>query len=280
MRQNVCNLMKLSLFIILIIMACEHTKAQSMDYEECLKIVNADYGVCYRIGNYELCPEKKLIKRGGMFGTATIDCFGFFPDSTLVYGETPMIIFGGQVFFDQSDFDINWQTAKLLSHTHRKALLSDKGVVYELESGYLRKSTRSNNVYPEEEKRKSRPGRKELGENYYVSKNKFYYDGKEISEPFDVPNLHIVKSKDGYETYFASDGKQLIFCGFTGGYSTTSKNGKEYVTVKDLIINNVDFPTLRVLGKDLLMDKNAIYYRTDVVPFDELEGFKFIIREL
>ena len=30
----------------------------------------------------------------------------------------------------------------------------------------------------------------------------------------------------------------------------------------------------------MLADKNAICYRTEVIPFDKLDGFRFVIREL
>ena len=47
-----------------------------------------------------------------------------------------------------------------------------------------------------------------------------------------------------------------------------------------MIEGGVDFATLRVLGKDMLADKNALYYCESVIPYDKLDGFKFILREM
>jgi hypothetical protein len=46
------------------------------------------------------------------------------------------------------------------------------------------------------------------------------------------------------------------------------------------MVEGIDFATLRVLAEDMLVDKNALYYRENVIPFDKLDGFKFIFREL
>ena len=72
----------------------------------------------------------------------------------------------------------------------------------------------------------------------------------------------------------------MIFGGGKGGYSTTEMNGKEYALAKRWMVEGVDFPSLRVLGRDLLADKNALYYCENVIPFAELKGLKIIIREM
>lgn len=46
------------------------------------------------------------------------------------------------------------------------------------------------------------------------------------------------------------------------------------------MIERDDFETFRVLGKNMLADKNALYSRTEVIPFSELKGFKFIMKEM
>jgi hypothetical protein len=134
----------------------------------------------------------------------------------------------------------------------------------------------------------NKQNRKPLGAekyvSYYVFKNTFYYKHDPILEPFDVPNLRTVVSKSGFETDFVTDGKQVIFTGSVRGvYNSVSHptiNGKKYISVKELVIEGVDFASLRILGKNMMVDKNAIYNGTEVIPFDKLNGFKFIIRDI
>ena len=83
-------------------------------FNQQMAIVEADYGTCYTIGNYQLCPERKLIRVMRMFGTAVIDAMGFFPDTTLKYHEETMVIFAGNAFFDKSNLNIDWQTVAFL----------------------------------------------------------------------------------------------------------------------------------------------------------------------
>ena len=85
----------------------------------------------------------------------------------------------------------------------------------------------------------------------------------------------------GFETNYITNGKQVLHGGGKTGASLTEKDGEEYILANRWIIEGgVDFDSLRVLGKDMLADKNALYCDNQVIPFDKLEGFKFIIREL
>jgi hypothetical protein len=102
------------------------------DYRRNLEIVNADYGTCYAIGEYMLCPEKKLIRVERMFGTAVIDAFGYFPEPSLKYDEVTMIIFAGQAFFDKSKLNIDWQKVQLLSYRDGEFYRRKKSVPFEL----------------------------------------------------------------------------------------------------------------------------------------------------
>jgi len=302
---------KLYLIIILQIIVCNHTVAQEIDYEKCLEIINADYGTCYTIGNYQLCPDKKLIKVGRMFGTAVIDAFGFFPDATLKYDKVTMIIFVGRAFFDKSDYNIDWQTVELLSYADHYSEFTDGKILYSFKYGNVHtygKKYDKNTYKPNAEKKSKKinhPEFRELTEDFHVKGKTFCFGslsyGDEVEgdknfnwkkiwrnfhftpilEPFDVPNLRTIVSKSGFETDYITDGKQVLFGGGKTGYETTKKFGKEYVVAKRWIIESgVDFATLRVLGKDMLADKNALYYRENVIPFDKLNGFKFIIREM
>jgi hypothetical protein len=258
------------------------------DYFKLLEIVNADYGTCYTIGNYQLCPERKLIKVGRMFGTAVKDAFGFFPDSTLKYDEVTMIIIAGNViiFYDNPDFNINWQTIRFFSFQSgfHYFEFTDGKILYNIREGKsVHKSEREydKNTYSSRIENKL-PYRRagELTEDFYAKGNTFYFDRKPILETFDVPNLRIIVSEGGFETYYITDGKQVIFGGGKTGYSSTEKNGKEYVLAKRWMIDGVDLTTLRVLGRNILADKNNLYYETNVIPFDKLNGFKIIIREM
>ena len=278
-------------------------------FNKMVKIANADYGMCYTIGNYRLCPEKKLICVGQMFGTAVIDAFGFFPDTTLMYDEETMIIFAGQAFFDKSDLNIDWQTVQLLSYQDHYSEFTDGKIVYSLEYGgsvhTYREKYDKNTYKPYVEKKSAKinhPEFRELTESFHIEGNTFCHgslsfgdevEGDEdfnrkeiwknfaftpILEPFDVPNLRTVVSTGGFETGYITDGTQVLYG--SGSVSYTEKNGKEYVLVKECIVEGVDFASLRVLGKNMLADKNALYCGAEVIPFNKLNGFKFIIREI
>ena len=199
-----------------------------------------------------------------------------------------MIIFAGQAFFDKSDLNIDWQTAQLLSYSGHYSEFTDGKLLYYIRrnggvhtnGGKYDKNTYTPRVENKHEKQKHKEI-KELGEKFYVKGNKFYYDYTPILEAFDVPNLRTIVSKSGFETDYITDGRQVLYGGGKTGVSLAQKNGKEYVLAKEWIIEGgVDFDSLRVLGKDMLADKNGLYCRTEVIPFVKLNGFKFIIREL
>ena len=280
-------------------------------FNQQLAIVNADYGTCYTIGDYQLCPEKKLIKVMRMFGTAVKDAMGFFPDTTLKYHEETMIIFAGNAFFDKSNLKIDWQTVQLLSYSDHYSEFTDGKTLYYIRYGSAHTNgvKYDKNTYKRDVEKQpakiNHPKFRELTENFHIKGNLFVYGSlmygdevvgdpdfnwkeiwknfefKPILEPFDVPNLRTIVSASGFETDYITDGKQVLFGGPKGGYTTTKKNGKEYVTIKERIIDGgVDFATLRVLGKNMLVDKNALYYRENVIPFDKLDGFKFIFKEM
>lgn len=274
-------------------------KEEPTELDKLLKIANADYGTCYTIGNYMLCPEKKLIRVMRMFGTATIDCVGFFPDTSLNYDSEIMIIFAGQPFFDKSDLKIDWQKVTLLSSYENGYFeFTDGETLYYMNHGdpQIKDLQYDKNSYElkveEKPEKHNRDGVKELTEDFCVKGNKLYFGGyfvddfdegyvlTPILESFDVPNLRTITSESGFETNYITDGKKVIFGGGKTGYTTERKRGVEYVKAEEWIINGIDFTTLRVLGKNMLADKNALYYGTEVIPFDKLNGFKFIIREI
>jgi hypothetical protein len=95
-----------------------------------------------------------------------------------------------------------------------------------------------------------------------------------------VPNLRTIVSKSGFETDYITDGKQVLFGGGKTGCSLETKDDVEYVKAARWMIDGVDLPSLRVLGKNILADKNALYYGENVIPFNKLNGFKFILREM
>jgi len=278
---------KTYLFLLLTIALSNSIKAQDMDdYREQLELAKADYGVRYTIGNYQLCPEKMLILEGRMFGTALKDNYGFFPEPALKYGEDTMVIFAGRAFFDDSGLGIDWQTVQLLSYQEHYSEFTDGVNLYYLRHGDPFKKNEKYDIgnykpYAEEKPAKiNSPDLKELAGRFCVRKGRFYNGNYPVLEPFDVPNLRTIVSENGFETDYITDGKQVMYGGFSGGVSLVKKLFREYVTVEDLLVSGIDFPTLRVLGKNMLSDKNAIYYRENVIPFDQLNGFKFIIREM
>lgn len=280
------------------------------DFEKMSEIANADYGKCYTIGEYQLCPERKLIKKMGMYGTLIKDFFGFFPDPSLQYGEDTMIIFAGVAFFDRSDFNIDWQTAQLLSYAEHYSEFTDGETLYYLSYGSahtnFQKYDKNTYKFSAEKSRAklSGTGFRQLTEQFHVKENTFcfgsllfgdemegdedfnpgeiwkYIEMTPIFEPFDVPNLRTIVSASGFETDYITDGRRVLYGGATDGYTSTKKDGKEHVVAEEWIIEGVDFATLRVLGKDLLVDKNALYCCTEVIPFACLGNFKFILTEM
>ncbi len=273
------------IFIAILLFTVEDVKAQQLSFEEELKIASADYGTCYIIENYSLCPENKLIRKEQMFGTDIVDCIGFFSDSTLNYEKDTMIIFGGAVFFDTSNFNIDWESVQLLSLYDRSmCVFTDGEFFYSLIDKKVTKmgvyDKHAYFTYYEKKQESNSLERKGLGENFHVEKGKLYFKDFEVLESFDVDNLQIIKSDSGYTTNFATDGKQVFYCGPTGGYQSIEKNDTNYVVVKRFMLDEFDLASLRVLGRNLLADRNAIYYRNNVIPFEELNGFNFIIREL
>jgi len=273
--------------------------------------LEADCETCYTIGNYQLCPKSKLIKVFRMIGGVNWDGFEYAPDTTLKYHEETMIIFAGWAFFDKSGLKIDWQTVQLLSYADHYSEFTDGKTLYELSYGkpYTKRVKYDKNTYkPNVEKKPKKinhPDFRELTEDFHIKGKTFVFGnmmyGDEIEgdpdfntkeiwknfaftpilEPFDVPNLRTIVSASGFETDYITDGKQVLFGGGKTGYETTKRFGKEYVVAKRWMIEGgVDFATLQVLGKDMLADKNALYYRERVIPFDKLDGFKFILREM
>jgi hypothetical protein len=284
------------------------------EYDRCLEILRRDYGQCYLIGNYMLCPEKKLIRVGRKFGTETIDAFGFFPEPSLKYDEETIVIFAGNVFLLDKKKKIDWRTVRLLAlRTEYSSEFTDGKDLYEIQYGEVNKkggfnegtykppadNTPQGKLFPNEwdfgdeiddedweepEIPENYKDRVALGcqyhVEYYALEDTFYYIDIPIFEEFDVPNLRTIVSKSGFETNYITDGKKVLFGGPAGGYSSVEKDGKEYVVVEDRLVKGIDFDSMRVLGEDILVDKNALYYCTEVIPFDKLDGFKFIFREI
>jgi len=277
------NKKKITLLFLLILTGMV-SNGQEMNFEENLKTEEADSGQCYTIGeNYMLCPKHKQILVGTWFGTETKDCFGYFPDSTLKYDEVTMIIFGGQAFFDKSDLNIDWNTVELCLYRDHYFEFTDEKTLYSFSHGNISISNKTYDKNKHElniEKRLKYRKDNELTEGFSVKGNSFYFKNTPILEPFDVPNLRTVVSKSGFETNYITDGKQVVFGGGKGGYSSTKDNGKEYVLAKRWMIEGVDLPSLCVLGRNLLADKNALYYCENVIPFAELKELKIIIREM
>ncbi len=283
-------------------------------YEECLRIVNADYGTRYTIGHYQLAPEKKLILENKMFGTDLIDAAGFFPEPSLKYDEVTMVVFAGSVFLYNPSLGINWSTVDLLSYSKNHSEFTDGNDLYHMSYGsdirkigayhkndYVKMPDShyiKERLFPEDYrfgdemdaetlkkiKADIPAGRIALGRNKYISfyvlNDVFYYEEKPIYEKYDVQNLKTIVSTDGFATDYITDGKKVIFGGEKGGYSFQTIEGEDYVVTEDWMVDGVDFSSLKVLGENILMDKNALYYETNVIPFDKLEGFHFILREI
>lgn len=269
------------------------------DFRKMLELAKADHGKRYRIGKHELCPEKRLILRSVMFGTATKDAVDYFPDYSLKYGIDTMIIFAGWAFFDKSDLNIDWQKVKLLYYSYSYSEFTDGYTLYHFEYGNVSSKGKydKNSYTPNVEESRIKYnlyGVNELTENFYIQNGELYYGSYgqndedeeggytqyKIVEKYDVPNLRIIVSENGRETDYITDGKQVIYGGATGGNLHKTIAGEEYIITQELMLEGIDLPSVRVLGKNILMDKKALYYGTDIIPFAELGDFKFILREM
>jgi hypothetical protein len=281
-----------------------------LNYDRCIEILTEDYGTCYTIGNFQLCPEKRLIRVGRKFGNETEDAFGYFPEPSLKYDEETLVIFAGNVFFLSSCRNIDWRTVRLLSYHRERSEFTDGKRLYRIRYGSLEEKgaydaaayrppkddESGKRIFPEDwgftdegesfvdEDAYDGPERRALGRQhyveYYVKGDTFCYNGLPILGQFDIRGLRTIVSKDGFETDYITDGKKVFFGGPRGGYTSAEKDGTEYVLVEELMIDGVDLNSLRVLGEDILADKNALYCRTNAIPFDKLDGFRFILRDM
>jgi hypothetical protein len=173
---------KLFLTCILFAVFLSYLGAQDMNsFKRNLEISNADYGTRYTIGEYQLCPEKKLILERRMFGTATIDAAGFFPDESLKYDEETMVIFAGYAFFDKSGMNIDWRTVELLSYSPHYTEFTDGKTLYYFKYGgaYTNGEKYDKNTYKpklaEKPAKRNSDGVTELTEDFCVKGNKFYF---------------------------------------------------------------------------------------------------------
>ena len=112
------------------------------DYDRCLEILAMDHGTCYTVGNYQLCPEKRLIRVGRMFGTMLKDAFGYFPEPSLKYDETVIVIFAGNVFIPEHNSKIDWRTVRLLSYDDGCGEFTDGRDLYGIRYGKVEKKGR------------------------------------------------------------------------------------------------------------------------------------------
>lgn len=97
-----------------------------------------------------------------------------------------------------------------------------------------------------------------LSRTFKIYKNRLYgTDGYTVEESVDVENLHFITLRN-VKTNYLTDGKSLIYTR-SGSTRTRGKDGKTMQVLGEQIISGVDFPTLKVVTADVLIDKNNIY---------------------
>ena len=92
-----------------------------------------------------------------------------------------------------------------------------------------------------------------------IYKNRVYGDdGLPVKEPIDAENLHCITHHD-VKTNYLTDGKLLIYTGRMGGFTMEGEGSNTMQVLGKRIISGVDFSTLKVVTKDILIDKEYIY---------------------
>jgi hypothetical protein len=124
--------------------------------------------------------------------------------------------------------------------------------------------------YEELEADKYRP----VGEFLTVYKNRVYsYDCMPVKEEIDGQSLRFLTQHDEKSNY-VTDGKLLIYVGEGGGYSYDDSSGEAVAILGERLATGVDFPTLKIITADILIDKSYIYSGNNsgitVIPINEL----------
>lgn len=233
----------------------------------------------YKIGNYLLFPEPGKIWVLGWYGTETKDCAGYFPAPDLKYGEYALVIIGGHVFFDTFDMNIDWRTVRIIDGNEYAFTFTDEQFWYCYNGGVVYKyDTNIPKPTLEENSGQASRDRNALAGNFRIAGRVLYCGDMPVLESFDVKNLRAIRSAGGFETDFITDGKKVLYTQIYG-CGIEERNGKEYASIKEQIVEGVDLASLRVLGKEILADKNALYYQASVTPLSELKGQRLILGE-
>ena len=115
-----------------------------------------------------------------------------------------------------------------------------------------------------------------LTRDTYIYKNHLYNYGQPILNDINLNELEFIKGHS-HRTNFLWDGKTLLHIRTFNGFDKTDDG---YLIFRKPLVQNVDIETLKVIGEDLLLDKNNIYSANHdgitVIPMREL-GLSIIV---
>jgi hypothetical protein len=99
-----------------------------------------------------------------------------------------------------------------------------------------------------------------LSENLWIYKNRLYMTDKglPVKEAIETENLQFITHNNIKTNYLTND-KLLIYMGNITGYSTLGEGGNTMEMLGNRIVSIVDFLTLKVIGTNILTDKENIY---------------------
>lgn len=101
----------------------------------------------------------------------------------------------------------------------------------------------------------------------FVYKNTAYFDGQEVyTKDWDLKNLREIPGAE-----YLTDGNFLLYFGNMGGYSIKETGRKEYVDFTDKMVKNIDFPKLKIIGKNILTDGTYLVSGAQKISFADLK---------
>ena len=110
---------------------------------------------------------------------------------------------------------------------------------------------------------------RELTSELYIYKNRIYNSsGYSMETELDIDNLKVITHRNE-KTEYITDGKKLIY---TSGGLQIGKNDMLFKFAGDVneVGEGIDFESLKVVTKDILIDKNYIYIEENIIALNKL----------
>ena len=104
-------------------------------------------------------------------------------------------------------------------------------------------------------------------EGFMKYQNMLYFN----SLPVDLPNFDVANLKEIKDSNYLTDGKNIISIGSIGGYGSIEKNGIEFATFNDRILENTYNEDLHPINRDLLSDGKTIISNNQKIKIADLK---------